>query len=242
MRSLSVNLDHIATLREARKTSYPSITTAAGICEVAGADGITLHLREDRRHIKDRDLEIIRNITLLPLTLEMAPTEEILEIATINKPDAVTLVPERRMEITTEGGLDLTKDQKKILSIIQELKRQNIKVCLFLEPIIEQIKIAKELGADAVEIHTGKYAVLFDRFNPSKYQEELNHIKESVEYGVSIGLQMNAGHGIHYHNVRPLAKIPEISEFSIGHSIVSRSIFVGLERAIKEMAELIRNP
>jgi pyridoxine 5-phosphate synthase len=172
----------------------------------------------------------------------MAPTEEMLEIATRNKPDAVTLVPERRMEITTEGGLDLTKDQKKIFSIIQELKRQSIKVCLFLEPIIEQIKIAKELGADAVEIHTGKYAVLFDRFNPSKYQEELNHIKESVEYGVSIGLQMNAGHGIHYHNVRPLAKIPEISEFSIGHSIVSRSIFVGLERAIKEMAELIRNP
>ncbi|GIX40850.1 MAG: pyridoxine 5'-phosphate synthase [Leptospiraceae bacterium] len=242
MRSLSVNLDHIATIREARKTNYPSITTAAGICEVAGADGITLHLREDRRHIKDRDLEIIREITLLPLTLEMAPTDEMLEIALKNKPDAVTLVPERRMEITTEGGLDLTKNQDKIKFIIDSLKKNHIKVCLFLEPIKEQIQIAKELNADAVEIHTGRYANLFDRFNPSKYEEELNRIKESAVFGKNIGLQMNAGHGIHYHNVRPLAKIEELSEFSIGHSIVSRSIFVGLERAIREMAELIRNP
>jgi len=242
MRSLSVNLDHIATIREARKTNYPSITTAAGICEVAGADGITLHLREDRRHIKDRDLEIIREITLLPLTLEMAPTDEMLEIALKNKPDAVTLVPERRMEITTEGGLDLTKNQDKIQFIIDSLKKYHIKVCLFLEPIKEQIQIAKELNADAVEIHTGRYANLFDRFNPSKYEEELNRIKESAVFGKNIGLQMNAGHGIHYHNVRPLAKIEELSEFSIGHSIISRSIFVGLERAIREMAELIRNP
>jgi pyridoxine 5-phosphate synthase len=242
MRSLSVNLDHIATLREARKTSYPSLTTAAGICEVAGADGITLHLREDRRHIKDRDLELIREITILPLTLEMAPTDEMLEIAIKNKPDAVTLVPERRMEITTEGGLDLTKNQKKIQTIIETLKKNNIKVCLFLEPNLEQIKIAKEMGADSIEIHTGRYAHLFHRTIPKRYEEELNRIKESAIYGKNLGLQINAGHGIHYHNVRPLAKIEEISEFSIGHSIVSRSIFVGLEQAIREMSNLIRNP
>lgn len=242
MRSLSVNLDHIATLREARKTNYPSIVTAVGICEVANADGITLHLREDRRHIQDNDLEIIRKITLLPLTLEMAPTNEMLSIALKNKPDAVTLVPERRMEITTEGGLDLTKNQNQIQYIIDELKKHAIKVCVFLEPIKEQIRIAKEMKVDSVEIHTGKYAILFDRFHPNKYQEELKLIQESAEYGCSLGLQMNAGHGIHYQNVRELAKIKEITEFSIGHSIISRAIFVGLEKAIKEMADLIRNP
>ncbi len=242
MRTLSVNLDHIATIREARKTPYPSLTTAAGICEVAGADGITLHLRQDRRHVQDRDLEIIREITLLPLTLEMAPTEEMLNIALKNKPNAVTLVPERRMEITTEGGLDLTKNKDNIKYIIQELKKNNIKVCLFLEPDLKQIELAKNLDADAVEIHTGKYSILFDRFNPAKYDEELNKIKEAAKFGSELKLQMNAGHGIHYHNVRPLAKIEYISEFSIGHSIVSRSIFVGLEKAIKEMAEIIRKP
>ncbi len=242
MRTLSVNLDHIATIREARKTSYPSLTTAAGICEVAGADGITLHLRQDRRHVQDRDLEIIREITLLPLTLEMAPTEEMLNIALKNKPDAVTLVPERRMEITTEGGLDLTKNKDQIKDIIYELKKNNIKVCLFLEPDLKQIELAKDFHADAVEIHTGKYSILFDRFNPSKYEEELNKIKEAAKFGSELNLQVNAGHGIHYHNVKPLANIEYISEFSIGHSIVSRSIFVGLEKAIKEMAELIRKP
>ncbi|MCS7205128.1 MAG: pyridoxine 5'-phosphate synthase [Leptospiraceae bacterium] len=242
MRTLSVNLDHVATLREARKTNYPSLTTAAGICEVAGADGVTIHLRGDRRHIQDRDLEIIRQITLLPLTLEMAPTEEMLNIAIRTKPDAVTLVPERRMEITTEGGLDPTVNQTYLYDYIQKLKKHNIKVCLFLEPEQEHIKIAKELGVDAVEIHTGKYSVLFDKFHPEKYEDELKKIRDSAYYGKSIGLQMNAGHGIHYQNVKPLAKIQEISEFSIGHAIISRAIFVGLERAIKEMIELIHNP
>lgn len=242
MRSLSVNLDHIATIREARKTNYPSLTTAAGICEVAGADGVTIHLREDRRHVQDRDLEIIRQITLLPLTLEMAPTKEMLEIALRTMPDAVTLVPERRMEITTEGGLDLTVNTDYLKDFIKILKEAKIKVCLFLEPDAGQIKLAKELGADAVEIHTGKYAVLYDKFHPEKYEEELQKIRESARLGTELGLQMNAGHGLHYHNIRPLARIKEISEFSIGHAIVSRAIFVGLEKAIREMAELIRNP
>lgn len=242
MRKLSVNLDHVATLRQARKTNYPSLVTAAGICEIANADGITLHLREDRRHIQDNDVEIIRKVSLLPLTLEMAPTKEMLEFALKNKPDVVTLVPERRMEITTEGGLDLTKNQKQIHSLISELKKSQIKVCIFIEPIIEQIRIAKDLEADSVEIHTGRYAILYNRFYPNEYQEELKKIRESAEYGTSIGLQIHAGHGIHYQNVRELAKIKEIREFSIGHSIISRAIFVGLEQAIREMSELIRNP
>ncbi len=238
MRSLSVNLDHIATLREARKTNYPSLVTAAGICEVAGADGITLHLRQDRRHVQDKDLELIREITLLTLTLEMAPTEEMLKIALRNKPDAVTIVPERRMEITTEGGLDLKKSFN-IKPLIEKLLENQIKVFLFLEPDLEQIYLAKEFFVNGVEIHTGKYSVLFHRFYPEKYKEELEKIKKAAETGVSLGLQINAGHGIHYQNVKLLAEIKAITEFSIGHSIVSRSIYVGLEKAIQEMKDLI---
>jgi pyridoxine 5-phosphate synthase len=236
MRALSVNLDHIATLRQARRTVYPSITTAAGICEIAGADGITLHLREDRRHIQDRDLELISEISLLPVTLEMAPTREMLQIALKQRPHAVTLVPERRLEITTEGGIDAIQSAPVIKPVIDALKAEGIRTCLFLEPDCEQIEQARALGADSVEIHTGRYAELFEE---RRHGEELKRIELAVSFGNSLGLQMNAGHGLHYHNIRPLAAIEGIQEFSIGHAIVSRAIFVGLERAIREMVESI---
>lgn len=237
MRALSVNLDHIATLRQVRGAAYPSLTTAAGICEIAGADGITLHLREDRRHVQDRDLELISEVSLLPVTLEMAPTEEMLRIALKQRPFAVTLVPEHRLEITTEGGLDAIRSASTLKPVVDALKSEGIRACLFLEPERDQIEQARTLGADAVELHTGRYAGLFDE---RRHGEELNRIELAVTYGVSLGLQMNAGHGLHYQNIRPLAAIKGIHEFSIGHAIVSRSVFVGLERAIREMGHLIR--
>lgn len=238
MRALSVNLDHIATLRQARKTAYPSLTTAAGICEIAGADGITLHLREDRRHIQDRDLELISEISLLPVTLEMAPTEEMLHIALKHRPYTVTLVPEHRLEITTEGGIDAIRSASILKPVVDALKSEGIRACLFLEPERDQIEQARALGADSVELHTGRYAGLFD---DRKHGEELNRIELAVAYGVSLGLQMNAGHGLHYQNIRPLAAIKGLQEFSIGHAIVSRSVFIGLERAIREMGDLVRD-
>lgn len=241
MRSLSVNLDHIATLREIRKTLYPSITAAASICELAGAEGITVHLRGDRRHIQDWDVKLLKQVSLLPLTLEMAPTEEMVMIAKEIRPHKVTLVPERRMELTTEGGLDLHLELENLKKIINLLKENQIQVCLFLEPEIKAIEQAKLLNADAVEIHTGRYAIYFNEKQNEKYQEELNTIKESVRFGKSLGLTMNVGHGLHYQNVKPLAEITEIEEFSIGHAIVSRAIFVGLEKAIREMSEIIKN-
>jgi len=237
MRALSVNLDHIATLRQARKTAYPSLTTAAGICEIAGADGITLHLREDRRHIQDRDLELISEVSLLPVTLEMAPTEEMLHIALKHRPYTVTLVPEHRLEITTEGGIDAIRSASILKPVIDALKSEGIRACLFLEPERDQIEQARALGADSVELHTGRFAGLFD---DRKHGEELNRIELAVSYGVSLGLQMNAGHGLHYQNIRLLAAVKGLQEFSIGHAIVSRSVFVGLERAIREMGDLVR--
>lgn len=239
MRSLSVNLDHIATLREVRKVEYPSLPAAISICELAGADGVTLHLRGDRRHIQDKDVKMVKEITMLPFTLEMAPTEEMVKIALKIKPDKVTLVPERRMEITTEGGLELKTNNDEIKKIVSLLKEAQIKVCLFLEPDIRSIEIARKLEVNAVEIHTGKYAILFNQKKENEFLKELEKIKEAVSFGNTLGLQMNVGHGIHYQNVKPLAKIKEIQEFSIGHSIVSRALFVGLEKAIKEMIKLI---
>jgi len=239
MRALSVNLDHIATLRQARGTAYPSLTTAAGICEIAGADGITLHLREDRRHIQDRDLELISEISLLPVTLEMAPTEEMLRIALQRRPYTVTLVPEHRLEITTEGGIDAIRSASILKPVVDALKSEGIRACLFLEPERDQIEQARALGADSVELHTGRYAELFDE---RRHGEDLKRIELAVAYGNSLGLQMNAGHGLHYQNIRPLAAQKGLQEFSIGHAIVSRSVFVGLERAIREMADLVRVP
>ncbi|MBW7857434.1 MAG: pyridoxine 5'-phosphate synthase [Leptonema sp. (in: Bacteria)] len=238
MRSLSVNLDHIATLRQARGTNYPSVATAAGICELAGADGITLHLREDRRHIQDKDVQLIGQVSLLPITLEMAPTDEMVKIAIQNKPYSVTLVPERRMEVTTEGGIDAISESARLTPKIQRLQQAGILTCLFLEPTTEQIQKACELEVDAVELHTGLYSEYFDRSR--NHSAELKRIEKAVELGKSMDLKMNAGHGLHYQNVRPIAAISGLDEFSIGHSIISRSIFVGLERAIAEMVSLVK--
>ncbi|MCB1169256.1 MAG: pyridoxine 5'-phosphate synthase [Leptospiraceae bacterium] len=240
-RSLSVNLDHMATLRQVRHTSYPSLTTAAGICEVAGADGVTLHLREDRRHIQDRDLEILRETSLLPITLEMGSTEEMVAIALRTRPHAVTLVPERRQELTTEGGLDAIKLEKQLSDVVSRLKQKGIVVCLFLEPDTAQIEKAHSLGCDSVELHTGAYALDWEESRTQAIEKHLSRIQDSVDRGCELGLQMNAGHGLHYQNIRPLAAIEGLTEFSIGHSIICRSLFVGLEKAVREMAWLIRH-
>ena len=239
-RSLSVNLDHMATLRQVRRTTYPSLTTAAGICEVAGADGVTLHLREDRRHIQDRDLELLRETSLLPITLEMGSTDEMVDIALRNRPHAVTLVPERRQELTTEGGLDAVKLAPALESVVGRLKEQGIIVCLFLEPDPAQIDTAARLKCDSVELHTGAYALDWEKSRTDAISNHLSRIGAVVRQGVELGMQMNAGHGLHYQNIRPLAALEGLTEFSIGHSIICRSLFVGLEKAVREMGALIR--
>ena len=236
MRFLSVNLDHIATLRQARGTDYPSVVTAAGICELAGADGITLHLREDRRHIQDDDVRLVSQTRLLPLTLEMAATDEMLDIAIRYKPDTVTLVPENRLEVTTEGGIDVIRSKHIIEPVIEALHKAGIKTCLFLEPDTDQIDAAAGLQVEKVELHTGSYA---DAGFDSQH-DQLAKIKAAVKHGVTKGIQMNAGHGLHYQNIAAIAAIADLHEFSIGHSIISRSVFSGLASAVREMANLVK--
>lgn len=238
-RSLSVNIDHIATLRQVRKTVYPELLTAAGICELAGADGITIHLRGDRRHIQDRDVELIRERSHLPLTLEMALTEEMVNFATVVKPDAVTIVPERPEELTTEGGMDAVKFRDELARFIPRLRSADIEISLFLEPDPDQIKMAAELGCDSVEIHTGRYAIHYEKRENDLLHQETLRIARVAEQGVNLGLHMNAGHGIHYQNVHDLAAITHLGEFSIGHGIISRAVFTGLETAIREMSRLL---
>lgn len=207
---------------------------------MAGADGVTLHLREDRRHIQDRDLELLRETSLLPLTLEMGSTEEMLGIALRTGPHAVTLVPERRQELTTEGGLDAISMESQLGAVVQELKSRGIVVCLFLEPDLKQIEKAHDLGCDSVELHTGAYALDWEESRSQAIENHLNRIQAAVKLGCELGMQMNAGHGLHYQNIRPLAALDGLTEFSIGHSIICRSLFVGLEKAVREMAQLIR--
>lgn len=233
---LHVNVDHVATVREARGTIYPDPVASAILAELSGADGITVHLREDRRHIKERDLEILRKVVQTILNLEMGLDPQIIEIAFKVKPDQVTIVPERREEITTEGGLDVKNSLLRLREVIPEFKKRGIKVSLFIEPNIDDIELAKELNSDIVELHTGRYC-------DSKVEEErlaeLEKIKQAARYGKGLGLKIAAGHGLNYNNIIPVASIPEIEEFNIGHSIISRAIFVGIERAVKEMKELI---
>jgi pyridoxine 5-phosphate synthase len=239
-RALSVNLDHIATLRQQRLTRYPELATAAGICEVAGAEGITLHLRGDRRHIQDRDVELIREVSLLPLTLEMAATSEMMDFALRVRPDCITIVPERASELTTEGGLNASGLKDTLKDGVHKLLGIHSEVCLFLEPDVHQIDVARELGCHSVEIHTGKYADLLEKRERDAAKIELKRIQEAVLHGHSLGLKMNAGHGLHYQNIQPLAAIPELCEFSIGHAIVGRAIFTGLKEAVSEMVRLIQ--
>lgn len=233
---LMVNIDHVATLREARRTTYPDPVYAACLVELAGASGIIVHLREDRRHIKDRDLRILRQVIKTKLNLEMAPTDEMVKIARDVRPDMVTLVPERREELTTEGGLDVKNLFSHVKKVVEALKEEGIKVSIFVDPEETQILFAKEAGAQMVEIHTGKYA---DAIREEERKEELKRVIDAARRGKNEGLIVNAGHGLNYENVYEIAKIKEIEELSIGHSIISRAVLVGLERAVKEMIEII---
>ena len=232
---LGVNIDHVATVRQARKTVEPDPVGAATIAEMAGADQITIHLREDRRHIQNRDARLIREVVQSALNLEMAATPEMQEIALALHPDSITLVPERREEVTTEGGLNLKSAGPAVAEMILTLKDAGIKVCAFLDPDIEQIKHAAQLKCDAVEIHTGRYA----NASAAGRDKELVQVRESASAIRHFSMAAHAGHGLTYHNVVPVVKVPEIEELNIGHSIIARSIFVGLDRAVRDMLKLM---
>ncbi|OGQ06155.1 MAG: pyridoxine 5'-phosphate synthase [Deltaproteobacteria bacterium RIFCSPLOWO2_01_44_7] len=241
MKRLGVNIDHVATLRQARKTRYPNPIAAAALVEKAGGNQITIHLREDRRHIQDVDVRELRKTIRTRLNLEMAARPEIVAIACDVKPDTITLVPERRQELTTEGGLDVTKEDGNLSTAIKKLKQSGIEISLFIEPDLKQIEAAVHLGADQVEFHTGRYCELTDKGDKKEVQKELARLKESAQFAKEKGLQVAAGHGLNYDNIEDLLRnIPEIEEYNIGHSIVSRAIFVGLEKAVQEMREIIQ--
>jgi len=238
MVKLGVNIDHIATLRQQRKVGYPSVIEAAKIVERCGADQITVHLREDRRHIQDEDVIQLKKILKIPLNLEMSLNKDIVNFALKVKPDEVCIVPERRQELTTEGGLDVEKNYKKLKETILKLKQRGIIVSLFIEPDIKAIKLAKELQADAVELHTGKYSLC--KVGTKSFYKQLERIKKAAEYVLQEGLILNAGHGLDYSNVEPIAEINGMNTLNIGFSIVARAVFVGLENAVKEMLKLIK--
>jgi len=234
---LCVNIDHVATLREARGGVEPDPVAAARLCERAGADGIVCHLREDRRHIKDRDLRLLRQTITTKLDLEMAATDEIVRIAVTTRPELATLVPERRQELTTEGGLDVRGDIPRIRSVVEELHRYEIEVSLFLDPVSTQIEAAREAGADKIEIHTGEYANARDE---RRKKETLDAIRTAAELAARLGMGVNAGHGLDYRNIIPVREIPQIEEVSIGHALLSRAVFVGIDGAVKEMLALVK--
>ena len=233
---LGVNVDHIATIRQARGTTYPDPVQAAILAEAGGADGITVHLREDRRHIQERDVLLMKEILATRLNLEMAVTDEMIIFAKKVKPTYVCLVPEKREELTTEGGLNILADSKKIKSACENLQSVGIEVSLFVDPEREQIEAAKNCGADIVEIHTGHYA---DATDKQLQQKELERILQAVKLAISLRLQANAGHGLHYYNVQSIAKIAGINELNIGHSIISQALFCGIEEAVRKMKILI---
>jgi pyridoxine 5-phosphate synthase len=228
---LGVNIDHVATVREARKTVEPDPVAAAVAVEMAGADQVTIHLREDRRHIQNRDARLVREVVKTALNLEMAAVPEMQEIALALHPDSVTLVPERREEVTTEGGLDLNNAPPGVGEIVSTLGSAGIKVCAFLDPALDQVRRAAQLRFQAVEIHTGRYA----NAKGAAKQEELQRIKDIATAIKHMGMAVHAGHGLDYHNVGPVVRVPEIEELNIGHAIISRAIFVGLDRAVRDM-------
>jgi len=235
---LSVNIDHIATIRQARRGSEPDPVAAAVLAELAGADGIIAHLREDRRHIQDRDLRLLRETVQTKLNLEMAATEEMQRIALEVKPEITTLVPEKREELTTEGGLEVASRTDFMKSYISRLQKVGIVVSLFIDPDDNQIAAARKSGADWVEIHTGAYA---NAKTEEDRRREFEKITEAAKLAGSLGLRVGAGHGLNYVNVRKIARIPEVEELNIGHSIISRAALVGMERAVREMKTLIEN-
>ncbi len=236
MIELGVNIDHIATLREARRTLYPDPVQAALEAEQAGADAVTMHLREDRRHIQDRDVEMLRQAIQTRMNLEMAATDEMIAIARRLRPHDCCLVPERREELTTEGGLDVRGQQERIASCCAALAEVGVRVSLFIDPDSDQVAAAAAAGAPAIEIHTGHYA---DAADDTRRREELGRIVRAVEQGRALGLKVNAGHGLNYHNVQPIAAIEGVSELNIGHAIVARAVFTGLREAVHEMKRLM---
>lgn len=243
---LNVNIDHVATVRQARRAPEPSVIAAAVACEQAGAHGITVHLRGDRRHIQDEDIYLLRRTVLTYLNVEMAATEEMIKIALEVKPDAVTLVPESPTEITTEGGLDVVSNISMVRAAVNRLRENGILASVFIDPDKKQIEAAQSVGAQQVELCTAEYAEMTLRPNVAgtetyaRIAHEIRRLQESAMYAIQFGIKVAAGHGLTYRNVGAIAEIPEITEFNIGHNIISRAIFVGLERAVAEMLEAIR--
>lgn len=233
---LFINLDHVATVRQARRTDEPDPVRSAVLAELGGADGITVHLREDRRHIQDRDVDLLRKTIRTPLNLEIAATEEMLAIARDTAPHQVTLVPERRQEVTTEGGLALSSAAPDLRPVIRALAGDGIRTSLFIDPEPDTVRRAADLGADAIELHTGEYA----NASASDRAVELERLEAAVELGRELGLAVHAGHGLTYENVAPVAALRRCEELNIGHSVVSRAVFVGMERAVGEMKEILR--
>ena len=235
---LYVNIDHVATVREARRTDEPDPVRAAVLAELGGADGITVHLREDRRHIRDRDVELLRRTVRTVLNLELAATDEMVEIACATVPDQATVVPEKRQEVTTEGGLDLSSPgvRESTRRAVERLEAAGIRTSLFIDPDEEIIRAAMDLGADAVELHTGEYA----NARGDERNTQLARLNRAASLARKLSVDVHAGHGLTYENVTPVAAIPEIEELNIGHSVISRAVFTGLEEAVREMARILR--
>ena len=234
---LGVNIDHVATIRNARGEIYPNPLRAALIAQKSGADSITIHLREDRRHIRDYDLKNIKKKLKIPLNLEIAPTDEMLKIAISNKPNFVCIVPEKRKEITTEGGLNIKKNKKFIQKMIKELKKNKIRVSLFIEPKINDVKLSQSIGANCVELHTGNFCNLLNK--GKKIRKSFLELKKAANYAKNIGLEVHAGHGLTYSSVFKISKINDITEFNIGHFLISESLFLGLKNAIKKFKKVM---
>ncbi|HOV22080.1 MAG TPA: pyridoxine 5'-phosphate synthase [bacterium] len=237
MIKLGINIDHVATLRQLRREVFPDPVGAAVICELAGCDSIVCHLREDRRHIQERDLKLLKEVVKTKLNLEMALSEDVIKIALETKPDQVTIVPEKREELTTEGGLDVITNFEKIKKVVETFHKSGIKVSIFIEPDLNQIEKVKETGANFIEIHTGKYSIVKTE---DEIYNELNKIIKGTEFALSIGLRVNAGHGLDYKNVTPICKINGIEELNIGYSIICMSVFTGLHKAVTKMIKTIR--
>ncbi len=238
MPKLGVNIDHVATVREARKTFEPDPVAAALECEKAGCDGIVCHLRKDRRHINDRDLDLLKEKVTTHLNMEMSVDPEIVDIACRVKPDQATLVPEKRQEITTEGGLDVVSNFDRVRAVVERLSKEGIRVSLFIDPEASQVEASKRTGVDMVEFHTGRYA---EEFNTGgDHEKELENLKKMTVLGLKNGLIVCAGHGLNYANVSPVARIEDMHELNIGHSIISKAVFTGLGRAVSEMKELMK--